>query len=198
MRDIMPVREQYDSATRKKRVLLLLSALLAVVLVGFVALRVVSVDTPAATAPTAIAASSASTETTTVSNSKADVVDRLREILQIRERALTERDASLFEDIYSSNCSCLRAGRNAVAALRREGVLWKDRSISLDVQSTNRISGRLWEVVALFVSSPFRIETEEGKLVRESPAERIRYRFLLVRTSDSEPFRLGAASPIEG
>jgi hypothetical protein len=76
--------------------------------------------------------------------------------------------------------------------------LWKDRSISIEVQSAKSINERLWEVVALFVSDSFRIETEKGELLREAPPERIRYRFLLARTSDSELWRLGNASSIEG
>lgn len=118
--------------------------------------------------------------------------------MQIRERAIKERDASLFDEVYTTSCSCLRAGRAAVAALNRDNILWTHRSISIEVQSTKQISKRLWEVVALFVSDSFRIETEEGRLVREAPAERIRYRFLLVRTSDTEPWKLGGASPLEG
>jgi hypothetical protein len=109
-----------------------------------------------------------------------------------------ERDEDLFEEVYTSDCSCLRAGRSAIAALKKERVRWQSRSISIEVQSANSINNRLWEVVALFISDSFRIETEEGTLVREAPAERIRYRFLLVRSSDEDPWRLGSASPVEG
>ena len=123
---------------------------------------------------------------------------RLQEILQIREQAFDKRDASLFEDIYTSSCPCLRAGREAIAALKKENIRWKDRSISIEVQSAKSINKRLWEVTALFVSDSFRIETEKGELVREAPAERLRYRFLLVRASDTEPWLLGGASPIGG
>jgi hypothetical protein len=79
----------------------------------------------------------------------APVGTRLREILQIRERAFSERDASLFNDIYTSSCPCLHAGRDAIAALKKEEVLWKDRSISIEIQSAKSIGKRLWEVVAL-------------------------------------------------
>jgi hypothetical protein len=136
--------------------------------------------------------------TTKTPDSKNEVVARLREILEVREQAFRERDASLFEDVYTSDCACLRAGRDAIAALKKEKVRWKSRSISIDIESARSINNGLWEVVALFVSDSFRIETEEGILVRDVPAERLRYRFLLVRASDADPLRLGSASPVEG
>jgi hypothetical protein len=136
--------------------------------------------------------------TTGVSDSKNEVVMRLREILDVREQAFRERNAALFDNVYSSDCTCLRAGRDAIAALKKEKVLWRNRSISIEVQSARGMSDRLWEVVAIFVSSSFRIETEKGVLVREVPGERIRYRFLLVRASDADPWLLGSASPAEG
>ena len=128
---------------------------------------------------------------------EAEVVARLREILDVREQAFRQRDASFFDEIYASECPCLRAGRDAIAALK-ENVRWTNRSISIEIESTNSINSRLWEVVALFISGSFRIEAEDGTLVRDVPAERIRYRFLLVRSSDGDPWKLGTASPLEG
>lgn len=173
--------------------------MVVLVAVGVVLFVVARDDEPTATTLATTSPPTATRVTTTTQqDSKAEVIRRLREILQVRELAIRERDASLFDGIYTSDCSCLRAGREAVAALAREHVQWSERSISIDVKSTNSLSTRLWEVVAVFVSSPFRIETEEGKLVREAPAEHIRYRFLLVRTSDTEPWKLGRASTLEG
>jgi hypothetical protein len=122
----------------------------------------------------------------------------LREILDVREQAFRQRDASLFDEVYTSECPCLRAGRDAIAALKKENVRWTNRSISIKVESAKSVNRRLWEVVALFVSDSFRIETENGILVRDVPAERLRYRFLLVRSSDADPWKLGSAAPLEG
>ena len=183
---------------RRRR--LLSGASIALVIVGVALFFITRGDDLAATSRSvtpAPAMPTAST-TTTVPHIKSEIVARLREILQIRERALIERDASLFDDVYTSTCPCLRAGRDAVAALKKENILWRDRSISIEIQSVKSVSSRLWEVVALFISDSFRIETEEGRLVRQAPSERLRYRFLLVRTSESEPWRLGGASSIEG
>jgi hypothetical protein len=180
-----------------RRRYLLPGALIALAIVGIALLVIARDDDLAATSPPATSGTTASTGTT-VPDTKSEVIARLQEILQIRERAFNTRDASLFGDVYTSSCPCLRAGREAIAALKKENIRWKDRSISIEVQSAKSINKRLWEVTALFVSDSFRIETDKGELVREAPAERLRYRFLLVRASDTEPWLLGSASPIEG
>ena len=136
--------------------------------------------------------------TTRPHDPEVEIVARLREILDVREQAFRQRDASLFDEVYTSECPCLRAGRDAIAALKKENVRWTNRSISIKVESAKSVNRRLWEVVALFVSDSFRIETENGILVRDVPAERLRYRFLLVRSSDADPWKLGSASPLEG
>jgi hypothetical protein len=134
---------------------------------------------------------------TTTIDTQNEVVARLREILRIREEAFVRRDASLFDQVYSDDCPCLKAGRDAIAALVRENVVWRGRSVAVLVQSTQRINDQLWEVVALFTSKPFRIETEEGALIRRAPAERIRYRFLLFKPVTGEQWLLGNASVLK-
>jgi len=198
----MPNEDHRSSPTTHDapRRYLLPSALIAVAIIG-VALFVVSRDDePAATSPSTASMSATTTSLTTKAarDTKSEIVTRLREILQIREQAFSERDASLFEDVYTSTCPCLRAGRDVITALKKGNIQWRDRSISIDVQSAKSITNQLWEVIAIFISDSFRIETEEGRLVRQAPAERIRYRFLLTRASDSDSWRLGAASPIQG
>jgi hypothetical protein len=179
---------------------LLASAVIALVIIGitlFAAFRDGDLEATSSSPSTLHSTTSAPSVTTTLDSRNA-VVARLQEILEVREQAFRERDEDLFEEVYTSDCSCLRAGRSAIAALKKERVRWQSRSISIEVQSANSINNRLWEVVALFISDSFRIETEEGTLVRQAPAERIRYRFLLVRSSDEDPWRLGSASPVEG
>jgi hypothetical protein len=133
----------------------------------------------------------------TTLDTQTEVVARLREILRIREEAFASRDANLFDRVYSDDCPCLKAGRDAIAALVKENVVWRGRSVGLLVQSTQRINDQLWEVVALFTSKPFRIETEEGALVRRAPAERIKYRFLLFKPVTGEKWLLGNASVLK-
>jgi hypothetical protein len=178
---------------------LLAGALTALVIIG-VTLFVVFRDSDLeATLPSSTLHSPTTAPSgTTTPDSKNVVVARLQEILEVREQAFRERNEGLFDDVYTSNCSCLRAGRSAIAALKKENVRWQGRSISIEVQSAESINKKLWEVVALFISDPFRIEREDGTLVRQAPAERVRYRFLLVRSSNEDSWRLGSASPVQG
>ena len=197
----MPNEEHRSSptASTRPRRFFLLGAVIAIAITVAAVFVLVRDDNVATTAPSVSSPPSSSAATTRATpNTKAEVTARLQEILKIREKAFAERNASLFDDVYTSDCSCLEAGRAAIAALERENVLWRNRSTSLDVQSAREVSTKLWEVVAVFASDAFRIETEQGQLVRVVPAERIRYRFLLVRSSDSESWRLGNASPVEG
>jgi hypothetical protein len=194
----MPNEDQGPSPTSGDQFRRLLAgALIAVVIVGLVLLVIVREDKGAVKPPETSAPSTTVSTETTSQDARSEVILRLQEILQVREQAFRDRDATLFEDVYTSDCACLQAGRVAIAALKKENVLWRNREISIEVQSAKELSSGLWEVVAIFISDPFRIETEEGELVREAPAERIRYRFLLVRTADSDQWRLGRASPIE-
>jgi len=198
----MPNEDQHTPsiANSSLRRYLLAVALIAVVMTGVVLFVTTSNDDSGNTnfsSPSRSEMTFAST-TTRTSDTKNEVVARLREILEVREQAFRERNAALFEDVYSSDCACRRAGRDAISALKKEKVRWKDRSTSIEVQSARSVSPRLWEVTAIFVSNSFRIETEKGVLVRNVPGERLRYRFLLVRASEADPWQLGSASPVEG
>jgi hypothetical protein len=172
-------------------------ALLVVAVAAVLATR--GDDQPAGSLPPVSSSSSppAAAATTTTINARTEVVARLKEILKVREEAFAKRDASLFDQVYSDDCPCLKAGRDAIAALVKENVVWKGRSISLLIQSIDEVNDQLWEVVAVFTSKPFRIETEAGALVRSAPAERIRYRFLLFRPAKGAQWVLGNASVLK-
>jgi hypothetical protein len=159
----MPNKDHHSSPAPNdpRRRYLLPGALIALAIFGIVLLVIVRDEDLAATSPPATSGTTASTATT-VPDTKNEVIARIQEILQIREQAFNKRDASLFDDIYTRSCPCLRAGREAIAALKKENIRWEDRSISIEVQSAKNINKRLWEVTALFVSDSFRIETEKG------------------------------------
>ena len=129
---------------------------------------------------------------------RAGVATRLREILRIREEAFGRRDMGLLETVYAADCPCLRSGRAAIARLLTDRVLWRGRAIAVQVSSVDRVSDRVWVAVALFSSGAFRIEREDGALMRAVPAERRRYRFVLVRPASSGRWLLGDASLLEG
>jgi hypothetical protein len=185
-------------ATRSSRPYVLAVALVATAIVAGLLVATRRGDAENTSSPSPSRSEIVISPSTRALDSKGEVVARLREILEVREQAFRERNSGLFDSVYTSDCACLRAGRDGIAALKRERVLWKNRSISIEVESAKSMNDRLWEVVGLFISNPFRIETEEGVLVRNVPATRLRYRFLLVRASEADPWRLGSASPVEG
>ncbi len=125
---------------------------------------------------------------------RADVAVRLREILRVREQALGQRDMRLLETIYTTDCPCLRSGRAAIARLLSDRAVWRGRAIAVEVTSVDRVSDRIWVAVALFSSRAFRIEGEDGTLIRVVPAERQRYRFVLARAAPGGQWLIGDAS----
>jgi hypothetical protein len=56
--------------------------------------------------------------TSTTRDTRDEVVDRLREILQVRDKAFRERNAEILEDLYTTDCPCLEGDRNAIQELR--------------------------------------------------------------------------------
>jgi hypothetical protein len=129
--------------------------------------------------------------------SRADLAARLREILDVREQAFGRRDLGLLETVYTADCACLHSGRAAIARLLADRAVWRGRAIAVDVTSLERLSERVWVAVALFSSRPFRIEREDGTLIRAVPAERHRYRFVLAQPTPGGPWLLGDASLLE-
>jgi hypothetical protein len=128
---------------------------------------------------------------------RAGVAARLREILRVREQAFGRRDAGLLETVYAADCPCLRAGRTAIARLLTERVRWRGRAIAVQVSSVGRVSDRVWVAVGLLSSGAFRIEREDGVVIRAVPAERRRYRFVLVQPAPNGRWLLGDASLLE-
>jgi hypothetical protein len=133
----------------------------------------------------------------TAPESSADVAARLRHILQVREEAFGRRDMRLLETVYTADCPCLRSGRAAIARLLTDRAVWRGRAIAVEVSGVDRVSERIWVAVARFSSRPFRIEREDGALIRAAPAERQRYRFVLVRSVDGR-WLLGDALLLDG
>ena len=120
----MPNDDPHTSSTAGGllRRYLLAGVLIALVVVGAVMVVVRDVNDTAYSSDASPPESTVAPSSTTILDSETTVVVRLREILQIREQAFRERDASLFEDVYTSDCSCLQAGRKAIAALKKENI----------------------------------------------------------------------------
>lgn len=141
-----------------------------------------------ASAPT----SSRIAATTTSIAEKDEVVARLHDILEARDRAYRDRDVDLLKRVYTSDCPCLRGDGDAIRQLLKDNVVWIGASTSVRINKLEKENDRLWVVVADFVASPFRIETESGDLIRAVEERSEPFRFVLVRKSIGESLLLGS------
>ena len=64
------------------------------------------------------------------------------------------------------------------------------------IKKIEKVNDRLWIVMANFVGSPFRIETESGDLIRAIEGRTELFRFALVRTTGSH-LLLGFAAAVD-
>jgi hypothetical protein len=90
----------------------------------------------------------------------------------------------------------LRGDRGAIQQLLKDNAVWVGSSTSIQVRDFEKVNSRLWIVVANFVGSPFRIETESGKLIRAVEGRDELFRFALARTT-SDRLLLGFAGPVD-
>jgi hypothetical protein len=126
-----------------------------------------------------------------------EVLARLRDILKVRDRAYRDRDLSLLKEVYTSDCPCLRGDGDAIRQLLKDKAVWIGASTSVRINKLEKENDRLWIVVADFVASPFRIETESGDLIRAVEERSEPFRFVLTRETADDSLRLGFAAPID-
>jgi hypothetical protein len=132
--------------------------------------------------------------TSTTLNSRVEVIERLRNILKIRDEAFRERDAEILDDVYTSDCPCLEGDRNAIRELVNNNYRTVGGATSIQVREASQINKKLWLVIADFRSAPLQIETEDNKLVREEPAGSDLFQFALARPTGSMEWLLGRAT----
>jgi hypothetical protein len=154
-------------------------------------------EVPTSTTNTAIGSTVPAHPTTTL-DERDELVDRLKEILRKREEAYRERNTKTLQEIYTVDCPCLESDSNAIHELRREGYIWVGGDTSIEVRRTERVSARLWTIVADFTSAPLRIETESGKLIRSEPGGTDLFQFALAMPTGSTEWLLGRASAYQG
>lgn len=189
-----PIKDPFARA--KAPAALAVAALLLVLLALVALVDVVLVRAPARPAQSG-SRGAATTVRAVAAGTRAELVARLRDIVQVREQAFARRDATLLETVYTRDCPCLRAGRAAIAGLVADRAVWRERSVSVEVEGLSRVNAGLWIVIAVFSSRAFRIEREDGTLLRAAPAERQRYRFALARPGGRGDWMLGRASLLE-
>jgi hypothetical protein len=155
-------------------------------------------DPDVAESPSAIPASSTKARvTSTTIAEREQVVAQLRTILKVRDQAYRERNIDLLREIHTTDCPCLRGDRGAIQQLLKDNAVWVGSSTSVQVKDFEKVNNRLWIVVATFIGSPFRIETESGELIRAVEGRRELFRFALARTSTNR-LLLGFAGPVDG
>jgi hypothetical protein len=165
---------------------LLLAALLASVLLG----RDVDSGVAASTLPPS---TTGAPPTTTTGDTRAEVVGRLRKILEIRDQAFRDRSPEILNDVYTEDCPCLEGDKNAIQELIDNDYHIVGGATSVRIREVNQVSEQLWLVVADFRSAPLRIEAE-GRLVREEPGGSDLFQFALSKPSESTDWLLGRAT----
>jgi hypothetical protein len=139
--------------------------------------------------------------TTTVPETTVDahteVVSRLHQILRIRDQAISARNSALLQEIYTIDCPCLDGDQRLIENLKRDGLIWRGVSVSLEVQGVERVNDRLWTINAVITTSPFEIVKESGKVVRKIPGGRELSSFALARLDNQKKWLLGQASVVE-
>ena len=132
--------------------------------------------------------------TSTTLEVRTEVIERLKEILQIRDKAFRERDAEILEDVYTIDCPCLEGDRNAINELTTNNYHMVGGATSVRIRKTDQVNARLWLVVADFRSTPLRIEAEDNKLIREASGGSDLFQFALSKPAGSSEWLLGRAT----
>jgi hypothetical protein len=136
--------------------------------------------------------------TTTGLDPRTEIVDRLGEILGIRDKAFRERNAELLASIYTADCPCLEGDTNSIKELQANNLRLVGGGTSIRVQRVERVNARLWLIVADFRSAPLRIEAEGNRVIREEEAGSDLFQFALAKPTDSGEWLLGRATSYQG
>jgi hypothetical protein len=142
-----------------------------------------------------VSPTSGGTSTTSVRrNSRTEIVERLKSILKTRDEAFRNRAAGMLNDVYTVDCPCLEGDRNAIKELMSNNYHLVGGTTSIRVHKVDRVTERLWLVIADFRSAPLRIESESGELIRKEPAGSDLFQFALSKPTGSAEWLLGQAT----
>jgi hypothetical protein len=195
MADVRHPGSRPPTGTQRRRFIFVV--LLGGLVIAIGAIVLTGRSNPATTsAPSAPTLTTTLDGTTTTIGEREEVVARLRAILRVRDRAYRERDVSLLRGVYTTDCPCLRGDGRAIKRLIKDNAVWVGASTSVKVQKLERASDRLWIIVATFIGSPFRIETESGNLIRSVEGRSEPFRFALAK-AESDELLLGFAGPVD-
>jgi hypothetical protein len=121
---------------------------------------------PSAATPSSVEA----LPTSTTRDTRDEVIERLQQILRIRDKAFRERDAEILKDLYTTDCPCLEGDRNAIRELTENNYHIVGGTTSILIRRVERVTDRAWLIIADFRSAPLRVEAEGDRLIREEPA----------------------------
>jgi hypothetical protein len=148
------------------------------------------VTSPSAATPSSVEA----LPTRTTRDTRDEVVERLRQILQVRDKAFRERNAAILTSLYTTDCPCLEGDRNAIRELTENNYHVVGGTTSVRVRRVERVTDRAWLVIADFRSAPLRIEAKDNRLIREEPAGSDLFQFALSKPTGSQEWLLGQAT----
>jgi hypothetical protein len=182
-------------AMRRLALAALVAMVLVLVLLGTVVLS--RDDDVGVAAATRTQSSIDSSPATTTLDARTEVIERLRKILGIRDKAFRERDAKVLEKVYTVDCPCLEGDRNAIQELVANNYHIVGGGTSIRIHRASRVSSQLWLIVADFRSAPLRIEAEDRRLIREEPGGSDLFQFALAKPAGSSEWLLGRATAYE-
>jgi hypothetical protein len=136
-------------------------------------------------------------ETTTSADPRTELVSRLEEILARRGLAYQSRDPGILKEIYTIDCPCMKSDSSAIRELLSENYNWIGGETSVKVRRLQRVTERMWILIADFTSEQLRVETESGRTVRIEPRGSEVFQFVLARPVGSSQWLLGRASSYE-
>jgi hypothetical protein len=109
------------------------------------------------------------------------VVQRFRQMMQVRQVALLRRDAGLLGAIYTPNSPNLRRDRHEIDALLQGHKRWVDLTLPVGVLHAYQVSSGRWMVIAVLGRSSARLVTDDGQLLRDVPSAEAVYWCTLLR-----------------
>jgi hypothetical protein len=98
------------------------------------------------------------------------------------------------KDIYTVDCPCLEGDENAIKELVDNDYHMLGGATSIKVRRVSKASERLWLIIADFRSAPLRIETKDGKRIREEPGGSELFQFALSKPTGFREWLLGRAT----
>ena len=170
----------------------LVGALLASSLLGIV--FVTGQDESRVSSPTSPPPSTEVRSPSTTLSTRVEVIERLHEILRIRDEAFHDRNSAVLRDVYTTDCPCLAGDVNAIKELVDNNYHVVGGATSIRVKRATKVNGQLWLVIADFQSTPLRIETEDRRLIRQEPRGSDLFQFMLSRPLGSSDWLLGRAT----